>query len=146
MRNIITVITLVVLMSAVLPVVASAQSGASVFVVYGTKYEDDGETPEAVDYLITVENLSKERTSTLVLGENDGVGRYSVTWVGYLGSPVVDVGDEIRVMAEKDGLVFGTIYTIELADIAESKVMLDMYWEDIAVETGTWGAIKSMYK
>jgi hypothetical protein len=50
-------------------------------------------------------------------------------------------------MAEKEGMgVFGVAHTVTLEDIIAHRVMLDIFWEDIAVDNGTWGAIKSLYK
>jgi hypothetical protein len=147
MKNIISVIVIGILTATALPMAANAQDGTSIFVIYGTKYEADNETPEAIDYTVTVEHLSKSWKTTLILGENDGPGKYSVVWVDPMGSMVVEPGEEILVKAEKEGFgVFGYVYEITAADVFANSVMLDIHWEDISADTKTWGAIKSMYK
>jgi hypothetical protein len=147
MKNIIFVIVIGILTATALPMAATAQDGASIFVVYGTMYEEDGVTPVNDDYLITVEIPLKGTISTLTLGENDGPGRFSVLWIDYEGGLVVEEGDQIVVKADKDGeLTFGCYYTVKIDDIAANKVMLDIQRGVIAADNKTWGAIKSMYK
>jgi hypothetical protein len=148
MRKFFTIVVLMLMLSGGITVSACAQeTGTSVFVVYGTMYEEDGITPVNDDYLITVEIPLEGRISTLTLGENDGIGRFSVVWIDYEGGAVVNSGDRVVVKAMKTGEnTFGRYYTVTGDDVAANRVRIDIQRGVIAADNSTWGAIKSLYR
>ena len=123
-----------------------SKTGTSIFTVYGHMYQEDGQTLVAEPYKIIVSNITNGLSDDLILGQRDGIGRYSITWIDYIGSHVVEEDDVLIVSVQPDGIVYGCTHVVSMNDISLNRVNIDICLGQISVVPFSWGAIKSIYK
>lgn len=116
------------------------------FVVYGVM-ENEDHIPIEGTYAIIVTNVHRGVTIEDELGTGDDAGKYCAVFLDYADMIAVVEGDQIRVKARKigeEGLYLYAKYTVTPEDVAGMCVTIDMVEGRVAIETKTWGAIKSL--
>ncbi|UCH85714.1 MAG: hypothetical protein JSW50_08535 [Candidatus Latescibacterota bacterium] len=125
-----------------------SQTVSPVFVVYGTMTTQDGNPVEGT-YTIVIENL---RTGAVVdddVGAGENAGKFAVVFIDYYGGSVVMAGDEIGISVRIGQTpVTGAyeIHQVTAEDVLDMRVMINIIEPQVAVDSKTWGAIKSLYQ
>jgi hypothetical protein len=137
------IVTGILIIAATAPA-CRGQGEASVFVVYGTMYEEDGITPVEEAYQITVTNRANGTADSVDLGSGDGIGNYSIVWIDYSGGYVVQLGDSILVAAENPDETWYVMGVVSEDDMVNNNMRINISKGMIETKPVTWGAIKTL--
>jgi hypothetical protein len=145
----ISIIVVVIFGGATLRYEASyGQTATPVFVVYGTMTTKYGNPVEGV-YTIVLENLRSGAVVEDDIGVGENAGKYAGVFIDYSGGNAVLAGDVILVsvrIGPNPVTGFSELYEVTLEDILDMRVVVDIIEPEVAVDSKTWGSIKSLYQ
>jgi hypothetical protein len=139
------------------PPQGAAEECSPLFVVYGYLYHAAPRVPVDGEYTIVVQNHTRGTTRSVPVGTGFDQGKYSAVFLLGFEPCVVSVGDNISVSVDSlspappgaIGALAGPAYHIVTSDdIIAMKVQIDatLPLPAVAVQSETWGAIKSLFR
>jgi hypothetical protein len=139
------------------PLPGAAEECSPLFVVYGYLYHALPHVPVDGGYTIVVRNLTKNTTRSVPVGTGFDRGKYSAVFLLGFEPCVASLGDNISVSVDSlspappgsRANLAGPVYHIVTGDdILAMKVQIDatLPLPAVAVQSETWGAIKSLFR
>jgi hypothetical protein len=139
------------------PLPGAAEECTPLFVVYGYLYHAAPHVPVDGGYTIVVQNHTKNTTRSVSVGTGFDAGTYSAVFLLGFEPCVVSLGDNISVSVDslsaappgaREALAGPVYHIVTGNDILAMKVQIDatLPLPAVAVQSETWGAIKSLFR